>query len=107
MGIKECNATEIVCPTFTSSELFTGINITDTRKLKPGEFCTYTVDASEWVGRLLFVNNADLGMMYAAYQFDTWITVPQGEIMEITIYNAKKTAVDLSYSFVFSGGQKL
>ena len=46
-------------------------------------------------------------MMYAAYQFDTFITVPQGETMEITIYNAKKTQVDLSYTFVFSGAKKL
>ena len=64
------------CPTFTSSDMFAAKNLTHSPKLKEGEYCTYIVDATDFVGRLLFKANTGLGVMYSAYQFDTYINVP-------------------------------
>ena len=65
--VKDCGAKVVACPTLTSSSYFTAVNLTQSQKLKKGEYCTFTVDATDFVGRLLFKSNTGLGMMMSGY----------------------------------------
>ena len=64
---EDCKAKKVPCATFTSADTFAAVNITASPKLGEGEYCVFTVDATAFVGRLLFKANSGLGIMYSAY----------------------------------------
>ena len=44
--------------------------------------------------------------MYNGYKTGTFLKVAQGQILDLTIYNAKSSG-SLSYKFIYSGAQVL
>jgi len=91
---KDCEAPEVkaACPDFKSSPENYGKN--DTRKngliLYEGTKCTMTIDASAAVARVMVTEANQIGVLFNEYDREKWITIPQGNIQEITIYNGKE-----------------
>ena len=56
------------------------------------EKCTVVVDASAAVARVLFSDSPDLGVLMNQYKVGDVITVPEGHMQEITVFNGKKTS---------------
>jgi len=54
------------------------------------EKCSISVDATGGVARVLFSDASELGVLFNEYKIGDVITVPEGEIQEITVYNGKK-----------------
>jgi len=54
------------------------------------ERCTISIDATQGVARVLFSDASELGVLFNEYQIGDVLTIPEGEIQEITVYNGKE-----------------
>ena len=72
---SECNATPGMCQNFVSTGEFASKNLTGTRSLQAGEYCTITIDATAYQAQVLFDQNDDLGVMYNGYRTGTFLKV--------------------------------
>lgn len=96
MTLDDCEAQEANCPSFISSKQY-DLNEPDGRPrnitftLRSGQKCNVKIDATEYVGRVLFANiQGFLGVEYEGYVLGEKITVDSG-VEEILIYNANET----------------
>ena len=64
--------------------------------------CVVKVDATNGVARVIFENSRYLGIEWENYNVTDVITIPEGEIAEITIYNGAETGPAL-FDISFSG----
>ena len=66
-------------------------------------YCSIKVDASKYVARIAFVDATNsLGVLYPGYVLGQPITVPEGEVKYITVYNGAQVGV-LTFKSIFSG----
>ena len=99
----DCEATEAigVCDPFVSSKDKYGEYSNVTKSLPPAAKCSVNIDASAALARVVFDDTQNLGVLFNGYVIGQPITIPEGEIQEITIYNgniAQPVAFVLSYS---------
>ena len=78
----------------------------DTYSLLKGEQCTFQIDASAGVARIVFSEAAGLGILFNGYRLDDVITIPEGEVQSITVFNGNK-AKPTAFEFSYSGAIKL
>ena len=64
------------------------------------------MDASSYVARILLNQNDNLGVIFNGYKTGEWITVEQGQMLDLTLYNGKADG-PLEFSFVYSSSIKL
>ena len=105
----DCGATpaEGVCKSFVSSPDKYGKaaqNSTDT--LTAGSKCTVSIDATAALARVIFDDTTNLGVLFNGYVIGQPITIPEGEIQEITVYNGN-IAQPVSFVQSFSGAKTL
>ena len=74
--------------------------------LPAGGQCTISIDATQAMGRIQFDKAVGLGVLFNDYDVGEPITIPKGEIQEITIYNGK-TSQPISIDIVTSGATTL
>ena len=103
----DCEAQDVIgaCETFVASKEFTtngGVSHT----LPQGGKCTTSVDASQAMGRIQFSKATELGVLYNGYKYNDTLTVPKGEIQDITVYNGKLNG-PVTFNFVTSGAEVL
>ena len=68
-------------------------------------YCTIMVDAQLFIGRLTFKDPTNsLGVLYPGYVLGQPITVAEGEIKYITVYNGNQAGV-LVFEAIFSGAK--
>ena len=92
-----------VCPTFVSDETKFGENTTvkTNLTLQAGTQCTMTIDATQAVARVMIVSGSNIGVLFNEYALGTWMTIPKGNIQEITVYNGRETGNE-SFIVVFT-----
>ena len=75
---EDCEAEEETgtCGEFISLKEFDGVYTNTTRTLKDNSMCTVLVDATDYVGRVIFYNDPDLGVLEPDYVIGQPITVP-------------------------------
>ena len=85
----DCGATEDtgVCKSFVSSKDKFGKYENSTDTLMAGSKCTVSIDATAALARVIFDDTQDLGVLFNGYNIGEPITIPEGEIQEITVYN--------------------
>ena len=89
--IDYCNAEKIECENFVSSTEKYQLYENTTKQFERGQYCTFTVDASEGVARVILTQDDDLlGIDYKNYGMGDVITIPQGEKAELLIYNGSE-----------------
>ena len=103
---ENCRGNLTVCESFQSAAIFSSQNVTGSRKLAAGQYCTIEVDASAYTAHVLFEEQQDLGIMYNGYRYGEFITVEQGTKLDITVYNGNKEN-EIEYKFIFAGAHKL
>ena len=64
--------------------------------------CTIKIDATEGVGRVIFKNTSVLGIEWDGAEIGDVISIAEGEIAEIPIYNGAQTG-PLTFDISFSG----
>ena len=72
-----------------------------TKTLSDNEMCTIRVNATETLARVIFDDSDNLGVLYPGYKMGQPITVDQGKIKYIQMYNgndAGPTSFKLSFS---------
>ena len=89
------------CQNFVSSKEFKGewFNVTET--IPSNSKCTISLDATAAVGRVIVDNNSELGVLVPGYVIGQPITVSEGQIRKITIYNGGENG-PLTYTLSFS-----
>ena len=96
------------CLNFVSDPEKYGQYFNETQYLSEGEYCTITVDATNGVARVAFTDVDSLGVLYNGYEIGTQITVPEGEIQEITIFNGQEASYGtLAFQLSFTGASNL
>ena len=102
----DCEAQNVIgaCMPFVSVEGYSS----ETRQsnLPAGGQCTISIDATQAMGRVQFDKAVGLGVLYNDYDVGEPITVPKGEIQEITIYNGQASQ-PISIDIVTSGASTL
>ena len=92
---RDCNATtqKFVCPSYVATPAKVGVNTTikENTTLPAGGKCTMTIDATQEVARVLIKEGNELGVLFNQYKMNEWITIPKGNIQEITVYNGKES----------------
>ena len=68
--------------------------------------CTIKVNATEFTARVIFDDSNDLGVLYPGYKMGQPITVEEGTIKYIQIYNGND-AGPTAFKISFSASQKL
>ena len=53
-----------------------------------GSSLDITIDASQFVARVLINYTSLVGVLYGRWKFDYWLVIPQGSKQTITIFNA-------------------
>ena len=76
--VANCEAPAQICQAYVSSDQYANKNVTGTRSLQKGEMCTMTIDAKNFVARVLIEPNDNLGIMYNGYRKGTFLTVEAG-----------------------------
>ena len=105
---EDCNADEIPgkCPEFVADESNVGVYMNYTKVLDANEKCTFFVDATASVARVIFDDANVLGVLYPGYVMGEPITVEQGLKKYITIYNGGNLKA-ISFKVSFSGASGL
>ena len=91
----DCNGVEAapgLCPTeFISSKAQYGTTLPPRSVLlAENTKCTIMMDASTGIARVAFTGSADLGVLYPGYIMGQPITVEEGLVHYITVFNGKK-----------------
>ena len=107
--LGDCNAQPNPdCLNFVSDPEKYGQYFNETQYLSEGEYCTISVDATNGVARVAFTDVDSLGVLYNGYEIGTQITVPEGEVQEITIFNGQEaTYGTLAFQLSFSKASSL
>lgn len=101
-----CQPNVISCPEFTSTPDKYQIYQNDSWSLAQGGMCTIKIDATEGVGRVIFKNTSVLGIEWDGAEIGDVISIAEGEIAEIPIYNGAQTG-PLTFDISFSGAGSL
>ena len=80
--VEECKADEYMCPDFDSFIELAGEERNVTWSLPNGAMCKVRIDATQFVGRVIFDDVSDLGVELDGYSFGDVITV-DGDIQTI------------------------
>lgn len=96
-----CNPNVISCPDFESSPEKFQIDTDENWSLSSGSSCIVKVDATNAVARVTFKNSNYLGIEWEGAKVDDVITIPEGEVAEIPIYNAADKG-PLTFDITFS-----
>uniref|UniRef100_A0A7S3IZR9 Uncharacterized protein n=1 Tax=Strombidium inclinatum TaxID=197538 RepID=A0A7S3IZR9_9SPIT len=104
----DCGATHnpSACVNITSTPDMAGTEVESTYILRDGQYCTMKIDATESVARVTFSDTTQLGVFYPGYQDENLISVPQGQVVMLTIYNGNDQGM-IQYTMTFSGAVKL
>ena len=105
---EDCNAEEVIgnCPSYQSDELTQGVYMNYTKVLDSNEKCTFLIDATKKVARVIFDDVTKLGVLYPGYVIGEPITVKQGLKKYITIYNGNDLGA-ISFKLSFSGASRI
>ena len=102
----DCEAPEkkYTCPSFVSDRSKYGVNTTVKTNLTlgAGSQCTMTIDATQAVARVMIDSGTNIGVLFNEYALKTWMTIPEGNIQEITLYNGRETGNE-SFIVIFTG----
>jgi hypothetical protein len=102
-----CYPQKTVCQeVFVSSQEKFGTYDNLTWTLPQGAYCDIVVDATAAVGRVIFDETSFLGVDGTDIKLGEVITVDQGQVKNITIYNAASTG-PLTFLISFSGAIQL
>ena len=112
LSLFQCETAETACPEFVSTKQYDlneplGKHKNITWTLPAGTQCTVKIDATEYVGRVLFdgvQGNLGIEPYDPLYDFTEKISFPQGQTGEILIYNAMETG-PLRFTISFSGAK--
>lgn len=74
--------------------------------LQAGQKCTVSIDAKAALGRVIFTSAVNLGVLWNGYVPTDPITIPMGEVQDITVYNGNKIG-NIAFTQVFTGGKTL
>merc|ERR1712166_32717 len=74
--------------------------------LQAGQKCTVSVDANQALGRVIFTSAVNLGFLWNGYVPTDPITIPMGNVQEITVYNGNKSG-NIAFTQVFTGAKTL
>lgn len=104
----DCGVVEDVgaCSNFESSTDFFGTYVNVTKNLRANSKCTITVDATSAPARLILDGSSNLGVLYPGYVIGEPITIPEGFIRYVTIYNGNQAGI-LRYTLSFSAAKAL
>ena len=101
-----CNATLSTCPSFISKSQLAGIQTNHSQTLAKGQKCEVKVDATAFVGRVVFDNQALLGVEIDGYRIGEAHTIDGGSVENITVFNGDANT-DITFIISFSQGFKL
>ena len=87
---------------FVSQESLFGSWNNSTKRLEENTYCDITVDASSAMGRVVFDDTTNLGVEVDGYEIGDVITVEQGDVRTIRVYNGNE-AGPLTFLVAFSG----
>ena len=104
-GSNECNAKNIGCPEFVSSEEWSGKYKNQTWALPPKSMCAVKINAEEYLARVIFDNASYLGIEYSGAKIGNPITFESGN-HTIWIYNGAESG-SLTFELSFSGASQL
>ena len=97
-----------LCPTeFISAESQYGVKL-PARSVLLGENtkCTIMLDATAATARVTFDGTNSLGVMYPGYVIGTPITINQGDVKYVTVYNGMSKG-SVQFQVTFSGAASL
>ena len=102
---EDCQASRQICFDFISNKLAEDNPKSTSVDLGINSMCTIMVDATKFVGRITFKDDTNsLGVLYPGYVLGQPITVPEGEVRYITLYNGNQAGV-LQFESIFSGAK--
>ncbi len=103
-----CNPQNGSCPGFTSTSLAYGVWTNATESLATTQECTFTVDATQAVARVVFSDTANLGIVsYSTYSYGDVITVAAGKVQTFTLYNADPSGGSVSFTLSYTMAREL
>ena len=97
-----------ICPTgFVGTESQFGVTLPP-KNVVLGENtkCTIRIDANEALARVVFSGTNELGVLYPSYVIGQPITVEQGKVNYITVFNGKSKG-SVQFAVTFSGAASL
>ena len=101
----DCKAQRQICFDYISNQLAAGDAKSRNTDLGINSMCTIMVDATKFPGRITFKDPTNsLGVLYPGYVLGQPITVEEGEIKYITVYNGNQAGV-LQFESIFSGAK--
>lgn len=80
LDLSVCQPTIATCHSFISTEQAAGTFTNYTETLPLGSECTVKIDASNYVGRVIFDDSDTLGVEVKGYKIGKPITVKAGEV---------------------------
>ena len=95
-----CEAEIVTCMDFESTPDKSQTYFNRTWTLPAGTYCTLTIDATQFVGRVVFDSTSYLGIMEPGAKIGDVITVESG-VKEVTIYNGAESG-QLTFIISFS-----
>ena len=106
----DCAAEEAagtVCPDIVGTEDLQGTTLPAKLVTLPqNNKCTFVIDASAHLVRVVFDGTNDLGVLYPSYVMGQPLTVEQGSVKYITVYNGKQTG-SVQFTATYSGATAL
>ena len=107
LALSDCEPETVTCPSFTSDPTKYGQYDNRTVAMAAGSKCDVTIDASLGVARVIFSNSNYLGFEFEGdYLMDDVITINDGGIENLTIYNAAESG-PITFYISFSGATAL
>ena len=101
---KDCGAVDypMNCLPIFASQNQVAIQVDYT--LPPAGQCTITIDATQSMARVKFNKAANLGVLFTGYKDGEPITLPKGEVQQITVYNGD-TKLSLAFEITVSSAK--
>jgi hypothetical protein len=102
--LSVCTPTVTNCNSFVSTATAAGQQVNYTETLALGEYCNITIDATNYVARVVFDDALTLGVDLKGYTVGTEYVVPLGTKKTITAYNGD-TSGAITFTLAFSKAQ--
>lgn len=99
-----CTPSVTNCNSFVSTSTAAGQQVNYTETLALGEYCNITIDATNYVARVVFDDALTLGVDLNGYKVGEVHVVPLGEKQTITVYNGD-TSGAITFTLAFSKAQ--
>ena len=100
---------DVYCKPFEVTEGFTQENRGKIR-LPQGTTCSFRVDATKGIGRITFNKSGQaigwLGVLVNNHRPGEPITIPEGEVVDIPVYNGRKSG-EMVFDVIVSGAASL